>query len=687
MAQAAPVGLCVSGRASGITRANATFLRILDRPRSEVLGWGWLTFVHPDDRERVDECLAATRPTDGLDFRILLPEGEVRWVRFREADAGDLDVGEPGDGSVIGSLTDITKFKHAEQAMREKEGHLQYQALIFEMIATGAMLHETLTEIAHLVEDQLSDAVATIQVLPDPTSTPRLQAEVPEADRDDLVLIDLASSWVTPISASSDGRILGTVTVQFLEPRRPTDCEIGMLDAVSHVAAIAIEHKQSQNQLAIQAQHDPLTGLPNRLLFGELLGHALARSQRMDSALALLFIDLDRFKVINDKLGHDVGDEVLVMLAQRLDQMLRPGDVLARFGGDEFTLLCEDLEPAAADRQAVGVAERVIDAFRDPFVIGGEDQFLGASIGIAIAYSGKERPEDLLRDADAAMYRAKERGRGRVAIFDEHMRDRVQERHELEHALCRALERGEFRVFYQPVISLADGSCAGVEALLRWQHPKRGLLAPAEFLPTAESTGLIMPIGAWLLEEACRAAVGWRASRPRTPEFRVSVNLSARQLVHNDIGRMVTTALERTGLEPDALCVEITETILMEDVDAGVGAMKALKALGVRPAIDDFGTGYSALGYLRKFPIDEVKIDRSFVERLGTDPDDSAIVAAVVSLGHVLGVTVTGEGVETRGQLEELRALGVDAAQGFLLAPPQPPRDITPWLSRSRAWV
>ena len=235
------------------------------------------------------------------------------------------------------------------------------------------------------------------------------------------------------------------------------------------------------------------------------------------------------------------------------------------------------------------------------------------------------------------------------------------------------------------MIALADGSCIGVEALLRWQHPERGLLAPAEFLPTAESSGLIVPIGAWLLEEACRAAVDWRASLPQT-QFRVSVNLSARQLAHHDVGTVVSTALERTGLDPDALCVEITETILMEDVDAGVSAVRALKALGVRPAIDDFGTGYSALGYLRKFPIDEVKIDRSFVERLGTDPDDAAIVAAVVSLGHALGVTVTGEGVETRSQLEELRALGVDAAQGFLLSPPQPPRDITPWLTRTRLW-
>jgi EAL domain-containing protein (putative c-di-GMP-specific phosphodiesterase class I) len=247
--------------------------------------------------------------------------------------------------------------------------------------------------------------------------------------------------------------------------------------------------------------------------------------------------------------------------------------------------------------------------------------------------------------------------------------------------------RDEFRVFFQPIVSLRDGTCVGVEALARWQHPERGLLPPQDFLPTAEETGLVVPIGGWVLEEACRRAVEWWRALPAVDRFKLAVNLSGRQLVQADLADLVAGVLARTGLRPDALCVEITETTLMEDIDAGVGAVNALKALGVRVSIDDFGTGYSALGYLRQFPVDDVKIDRTFVERLGTDPEDAAIVAAVVSLGHALGVTVTGEGVETKAQLEMLRDLGVDAAQGYLLAPPQPAADLTPRLVRPHTWI
>jgi len=285
------------------------------------------------------------------------------------------------------------------------------------------------------------------------------------------------------------------------------------------------------------------------------------------------------------------------------------------------------------------------------------------------------------------MSRAKERGKGRVEIFDEDMRERARERHEIENALHRAVARDEFRVFFQPVISLHDGMCIGVEALVRWQHPDRGLLGPSDFLVQAEETGLVIPIGGIVLEEACRRGVEWRRSVPNPSRFRLSVNLSGRQLVHADVPDLVAGILDRTGLVANALCIEITETVLMEDVDAGIRAVKALKALGVQASIDDFGTGYSALGYLRQFPVDEVKIDRSFVERLGSDPEDAAIISAVVSLGHALGVTVTGEGVETVAQLETLRSLGVDAAQGFLFAPPQPADDLTPHLVRPHRWV
>ena len=320
--------------------------------------------------------------------------------------------------------------------------------------------------------------------------------------------------WSTPVLAASDDRVIGTFATYLREPRTPTASEEAAVDSVVQLAAIAIERTQFEDALAHQAHHDPLTNLPNRTLFGELLEHALRRAQRTGTAVAVLFLDLDRFKVVNDSLGHDSGDELLAALGQRLANVLRPGDVVARFGGDEFTVLCEDLEPGVADRQSIGVAERLIDALRAPFMIAGEDQFVSASVGIAISMTGRERPEALLRDADAAMYRAKERGKGRCEVFDENMRDRVRARHETENALHRAVARDEFRVFFQPMISLRDGSCVGVEALARWQHPERGLLSPQDFLPTAEETGLVVPIGAWVLEEACNRAIEWWVRRP-----------------------------------------------------------------------------------------------------------------------------------------------------------------------------
>ena len=451
---------------------------------------------------------------------------------------------------------------------------------------------------------------------------------------------------------------------------------------VSPLAAIAIERKTFEDRLAYQAQHDPLTGLPNRVLFVEFLTLALARAPRRQTTSAVLFLDLDRFKVVNDSLGHDAGDELMVKLSTRLCAAVRPGDTVARFGGDEFTVLCDDLsltDAPAGDRRRAAPARG--DRGADPA------QRRGPAPQRQHRHRARrpgDSPETLLRDADAAMYQAKAGGKGRWELFDEEMRSSARSRLETENALHRALERDELRIYYQPIIELAGGTCSGAEALVRWQHPDRGLVAPDAFIDLAEETGLIVPIGEWVLEEACRQLMEWRASGQVSPAFTMAVNLSARQLAQADLVAQVADALERTGAPPELVCLEITESVLMAETT--IEAIDALRALGVRLSIDDFGTGYSSLGYLRRFPVDSVKVDRSFVDGLGTEAEDSAIVAAVVGLGHALGLSVVAEGVETELQLAELRALGCDRAQGYWFAKPQPADDFASVVANSRRW-
>jgi diguanylate cyclase (GGDEF)-like protein/PAS domain S-box-containing protein len=441
----------------------------------------------------------------------------------------------------------------------------------------------------------------------------------------------------------------------------------GTLVALEGFITDITERKLVEEQLAHQAFHDRLTNLPNRALFMDRLDHALARSARREHSVAVLFMDLDQFKMINDTLGHKAGDQLLLGVGMRLASCLRPGDTAARFGGDEFTLLLEDID---AIDDAIEVAERVAKQLTAPFSLEGHEIYVTTSIGIALSGSSHERPDDLLRNADMALYEAKYKGKNRYAVFDPRMNSRTWERLELESDLRRALEREEFALAYQPVVHLDTGVVVEVEALLRWNHPKRGLLLPAQFLPLAEETGLVIPIGAWVLRHACLQAKTWTDLDANGSGPVISVNLSRREFSHSRLVEAVAQALRETELDPRRLKLEIAEHVLIEHIESSLDMLRDLKSLGVQLAVDDFGTGYSALGSLKRFPVETLKIDRTFVQSLGRHAEDNAMVRAVIAFASALGMHIIAEGVETEAQARALRDLGCVYGQGFFLVNP-----------------
>jgi diguanylate cyclase (GGDEF)-like protein/PAS domain S-box-containing protein len=443
------------------------------------------------------------------------------------------------------------------------------------------------------------------------------------------------------------------------------------------------EGRHPEDQLAWRATHDPLTGLPNRSLFLDRLEMTLARLGRTPALAAVLVLDLDRFREVAERFGDDAVDRLLVAVAGRLRSILRPSDTVSRFGSDEFAVLCPDL---AHERDAVRLAERMTAGLATPFAVGGQEIVVSASIGIALTGSRTRRAESLLADADTALQRAKHRGGGIYELFDETVRAQLIERLELEQALRRAVEADELRTLYQPIVSLKEGRLVGVEALVRWDQPGRGRLLPAEFVPFADETGLIVPIGAWVLAESCRQAARWRANGPRTLPPTMHVNLSPRQFAEPHLVDLVAGALADTGTDPDRLCLEVTERALAANPASAATTLKRLSGLGVRVSVDDFGTGYSSLASLQYLPLSSLKIDRSFVARLDLDPADDAMVAAVIGLGHTLGLTVIAEGVETAGQLAKLDQLGCDYAQGYLFARPETASRVGELLGHDRRW-
>jgi diguanylate cyclase (GGDEF)-like protein/PAS domain S-box-containing protein len=439
------------------------------------------------------------------------------------------------------------------------------------------------------------------------------------------------------------------------------------------------DRKLAERRLLHDAFHDVLTGLSNRALFIDRLKLALARHKRLGADhFAVLFLDLDRFKVINDSLGHAIGDQLLVGIARRLETCLRPGDTVARLGGDEFTILLEDVTDT---REVTAIAQRIQKELALPFNLGGHEVFTTASIGIAPSTTGYERPDDILRDADTAMYRAKSLGKSRFEIFDKEMHTRAVNLLHLETDLRRALDRREFAVYYQPIVLLGTGEVRGFEALLRWRHPAHGFISPAEFIPVAEETGLILTIGRWALEEACRQMREWQSQFPRAAEMYVSVNLSGRQFANPELCEQIREALETTGLRPGSLKLEITESVVMENTEKTIEMLRQLRALGVESSIDDFGTGYSSLSYLHHFPSTTLKIDRSFIGRMGGADENTEIVHTILLLARNLGMQVVAEGVETEGQLAQLQALSCDYGQGYLFSKAVNPSAVARMLS------
>jgi diguanylate cyclase (GGDEF)-like protein/PAS domain S-box-containing protein len=471
----------------------------------------------------------------------------------------------------------------------------------------------------------------------------------------------------------------GILSAHAMQPRRFTEDEVNFLSSLAYIVAVAIERNKSEERLAYLAQFDSLTGLPNRHLFHDRLTQTMVQAKRSGRPMAMLFIDLDQFKLVNDTLGHSTGDRLLKEAATRLTQCVRSGDTVGRFGGDEFGAILAEL---SAVGDAGLVAQKIIDALERPFSLEGNETYVTASIGITLFPDDGEEAGELIMNSDTAMYRAKEQGRNNYQYFTREMNERALARVQMEAALRRAIERREFRLHYQPKVDLRSGEICGAEALLRWQHPERGVISPEEFIPVLEDTGLILPVGEWVMREACSQTMAWKGAG--LAALPVAVNLSARQFQQKDLESAVRYIFTESGVDPSLIQFELTESLLMKDPEGAARTLRGLKRAGAMISVDDFGTGYSSLAYLKRFPIDALKIDRAFVRDVTTDPEDAAITLAIIGLAHGLKLKVVAECVETESQLNFLATHGCDEMQGYYFARPAAPDEIEAMLREGR---
>ena len=654
-----------------VLESNAAFRSLMGFSEEELLGMRIYDFID-HDRDNIDQHVRRSFKEK---------RRHIGERRFRRKDGSVILVDTSSSVVYYGGRTalcaisrDITESKQAEEAVRRSEARL---AEAQRLARLGGWEWDVQTD-----EISWSDEVYRIYGLAPQSVVPSLRRFMEVVHPDDRRLIegvidgalnaqrpyDLEHRIIRP-----DGEVrwvhrrAEVVRGEGGEPLR-------MVGTVHDIT----ERKALEERLEHQAFHDLLTDLPNRRLFVERLGQALRRTKRRGKRrVAVLFMDIDDFKTINDSLGHEAGDVLLVVVAERLRSCLRPEDTLARFGGDEFVVLIEDIE---SPEDAVRVTERIVESLREPFVTEGRELFLRTSIGVALGTARQNSAEDLLRNADTAMYEAKEAGLG-YRMFDPAMYERIVGRLELENELRRAVQTDEFVVHYQPIMSLKTGEMWGVEALVRWSHPERGLLDPWEFMAVAEQSGIVVPMGEGVLEEACRQAKEWQEEHPHIPPLVISVNLSARQLQRPDIAQIVERVLKKSGLESRYLRLDITETVYIEALEGNTQALDELRSLGVCISIDDFGTGYSSLAYLKRLPANALKIDKSFVKGLGEDLEDTAIVGMVRELAHTLGMEAIAEGVESENQATLLKEMGCDMAQGYHFSMPLPPEEIPARLS------
>ncbi len=670
--------------AEGIARyVSPSFERVIGiSPRQLADRWA-VELMHPDDldRMRVEAQGMVADDFNGWRSEVRLQHGDGSWIWFEATVTNRLD--DPNVRGIVANLHDISARKQAEEELRQ--AHERFRSA-FENAPIGMAMTDLDGRILRAnpamgrIVGREADELSGMSVH-DLTHADDREASTGEMRR--LVAEGSDGYRIEKRYRHTEGReVWVSVSVSCVrdEEGQPSYL-IGQVEDVT-------ERRALRERLAYAAIHDPLTALPNRVLFMDRLETALSRAARHGRKVAVVFLDLDRFKLINDGMGHAAGDRLLERVAERLQRVMRPSDTVARFGGDEFVVLCDEIADEAV---ALEMAERLTNALREPFALAEGEVFVTASLGLALSGGDRDSAASLLRDSDTAMYMAKERGRARIEVFDPKSHGMVLDKIHIRSELHGALERREFRVYYQPIVETGTGRVAGVEALLRWQHPERGLLHPGEFLSMAEESGLISPIGAWVLEESCRQAVAWTDARLRaglgTDPISVSVNLSPRQLIEPDLVDEVAAIVARTHIAPETVWLEITEGALAADTESTLAVLRRLRSLGIRLAIDDFGTGYASLGYLKSFPVEVLKIDRSFIAGLGSGLEDSTIVRSVIALAGSLGLDCVAEGIERPRQLEDLRALGCAFVQGFLLGVPLPADvlgnqlgdDLSPW--------